>query len=529
MSYRTYANTNGFIVNPVGNGDFTTITAAMSAITSAGLTSATVYLFDNPATGGVYAESFTIPAGVTLCTMGGTTIPPNIAIQGTITMTATGRSMIYGIRILSQGGYGIVVAGNNACNLTLEHCNFIAVDTDFINITNTNSSSTVRCQYCIGNIASNLTLFNVTGNSALNFFYCRITSSNTTKASTCASTSNGLTIEFCTLFIPLNISSDFTILNSTINCSAQNTTAITYNGPVGASFENSYIGSGTATAIIINAPGIIGMDMCVIQSSNAVTISGTGSANISEISSPNSPTINITCTVNPNGQYAGTLTLKVPLPVTSGGTGIGSTTINQLLYSSASNTLAGLPTANNGVLVTNSVGVPSIGTTLPTNVQGNITSTGNLGNQKNTTRSCFLAYKSSTTTNATGDGTAYQIAFDTVSFDQNSNFSTPNFTAPVTGKYQFNWMIYLSNLTVADTIVSAYLSATSQRIYSVYNNGGVIITSGIYIHSGSALISMSAGDTASLNVAVSGSTKTVSVVGSGLTSGPTYFSGYLVC
>jgi hypothetical protein len=55
-----------------------------------------------------------------------------------------------------------------------------------------------------------------------------------------------------------------------------------------------------------------------------------------------------------------------------------TTTINQLLYSSAANTITGLTTANSGVLITSSGGVPSIGSTLPTAVQGNITQTGTI-------------------------------------------------------------------------------------------------------------------------------------------------------
>lgn len=53
-----------------------------------------------------------------------------------------------------------------------------------------------------------------------------------------------------------------------------------------------------------------------------------------------------------------------------------TTTVNQLLYSSAANTITGLATANNGVLVTDGSGVPSIGATLPTAVQDNITRLG---------------------------------------------------------------------------------------------------------------------------------------------------------
>ena len=48
----------------------------------------------------------------------------------------------------------------------------------------------------------------------------------------------------------------------------------------------------------------------------------------------------------------------------------GSTTINQILYSSANNTVVGLASANSGVLVTSATGVPSISSTLPVGVAG---------------------------------------------------------------------------------------------------------------------------------------------------------------
>lgn len=51
--------------------------------------------------------------------------------------------------------------------------------------------------------------------------------------------------------------------------------------------------------------------------------------------------------------------------VAGGGTGLTATTANEILYSSANNTIAGLATANNGVLATNGSGIPSI-TATPT-------------------------------------------------------------------------------------------------------------------------------------------------------------------
>lgn len=55
-----------------------------------------------------------------------------------------------------------------------------------------------------------------------------------------------------------------------------------------------------------------------------------------------------------------------------------TTTVNQLLYSSAANSVSGLATAVNGVLVTDGTGVPSISNDLPDATQDNITRTGTI-------------------------------------------------------------------------------------------------------------------------------------------------------
>ena len=55
-------------------------------------------------------------------------------------------------------------------------------------------------------------------------------------------------------------------------------------------------------------------------------------------------------------------------PVWSTATYPATTTVSQILYSSATNTIGGLATANSGLLVTSGTGVPSIGTDIPTAV-----------------------------------------------------------------------------------------------------------------------------------------------------------------
>jgi len=65
----------------------------------------------------------------------------------------------------------------------------------------------------------------------------------------------------------------------------------------------------------------------------------------------------------------GTITTGVwngtTIAVANGGTGLTSTTANQLLYSSSNNVIAGLATANNGLLITSPAGVPSISSVIP--------------------------------------------------------------------------------------------------------------------------------------------------------------------
>lgn len=65
-------------------------------------------------------------------------------------------------------------------------------------------------------------------------------------------------------------------------------------------------------------------------------------------------------------------------PAFSTATYLPTLVANELVYASATNTMAQLATANNGVLVTSGSGVPSIATTLPSAVQGNITAVGTI-------------------------------------------------------------------------------------------------------------------------------------------------------
>jgi hypothetical protein len=167
--------------------------------------------------------------------------------------------------------------------------------------------------------------------------------------------------------------------------------------------------------------------------------------------------------------------------------------------------------------------VLSQGTTLGTN---NVMSVATSGEINYPLQPAFLAYKSSTSTNVTGDGTVYTIICDTEIFDQNSDYnnSTGIFTAPVTGRYEFN----LACLTVGGSTLTNFSTLrlnTSNRLYASYM---CIPFAGSLYSSFSVIADMDANDTAQMDISANDTGgKIVDVYGDSTVT--TFFSGNLVC
>ena len=102
------------------------------------------------------------------------------------------------------------------------------------------------------------------------------------------------------------------------------------------------------------------------------------------------------------------------------------------------------------------------------------------------------AFNSSSDTGATGDGTAATVDFNTEVYDQNADFASYTFTAPITGRYQVNanvrWYGTTANTYVQLRIVSSNRDwfTYADDIQGGQDNDTVMI---------SALIDMDAADT----------------------------------
>ena len=204
--------------------------------------------------------------------------------------------------------------------------------------------------------------------------------------------------------------------------------------------------------------------------------------------------------------------------------GVGTTvTLHYCLVSSANaNAIAGSGTLSYTDIVFNSVAA----------IQGTVTQTGSsqMHRPSITTSSlqpAFLATHSVAQDNVTGNSTEVTVNFTTEVFDQNANYDGTNlFTAPFTGRYQFN-----SSLTINDaaTSTSAYTFVnTSNRAYvgasTVPSPLGAVNT---YQLSTSCLADMDAADTANIRTSAGGMAGNTADLPAAVSN--TWFSGFLVC
>lgn len=168
------------------------------------------------------------------------------------------------------------------------------------------------------------------------------------------------------------------------------------------------------------------------------------------------------------------------------------------------------------------------GTSLVTSSAAKIDSSNRM---TNSSQPAFLARLGTTDSNVTGDGTKFRIGSGnalTVIFDQGSNFNTNGtFTAPIAGRYLFIGLVRLDNIGASHTAVFVQIITTSLNYSCPIVNPAAMqsVGSGFALNI-SVIANMAASDTATLNVEVLNSTKTVNVTGS---AGDTSFAGYLIC
>lgn len=147
----------------------------------------------------------------------------------------------------------------------------------------------------------------------------------------------------------------------------------------------------------------------------------------------------------------------------------------------------------------------------------------------------FLGYLGSPLLNWTGNATGGVIPFDTANFGDPSYFQTSAgagqglFTAPKAGKYLFNAGTCVQNLLNTHVEMHTWFVVNGvSYIFSQGENPFVISTPTGTRLNATAIIQLNKGDTVGSATTVAGGTKTVSVLGTTLQLGATWFSGTLL-
>lgn len=140
----------------------------------------------------------------------------------------------------------------------------------------------------------------------------------------------------------------------------------------------------------------------------------------------------------------------------------------------------------------------------------------------------FLARTSSDTTNIAVSSTNV-IVFNTEVFDQGSDFNTSDgkFTAPVTGKYQLNAMVYLQEIPLNAGYLYVQLATSNNAFFTIIDLDPYDAELTYQSFNISALADMDASDTASVIVYAQGGSTTIDIDGG--SENNTSFSGFLAC
>ena len=153
------------------------------------------------------------------------------------------------------------------------------------------------------------------------------------------------------------------------------------------------------------------------------------------------------------------------------------------------------------------------------------------GEVTKTLQPTFLVIPTADLTNmGTGNTT---VAWDGEIFDVGSNFSSNTFTAPVTGKYQFNVSFYLANLDIDTTLFDVNMMASNRIQRLMARNIAKDFTAdstNLSSINASTLLDMDANDTVYVRIDITGGGGVIHLNGTAPASEfYTNWSGALIC
>ena len=305
---------------------------------------------------------------------------------------------------------------------------------------------------------------------------------------------------------------------------------------------------GSDEDILVSVDGVIQEPSVAYAVSNGTTLTFTGAPSsnsgnnifvyylfrtVGTVSHPSNNALEAT-----SGTFTGDLTVDtntLKVDSTNNRVGIGTTSPTQLLQVESSTNsaevqvrLRGLTSSGGGRSAV--IGFDPSSTTSSENHtfigdgSSKFLKVDNAGHVTMPSQPAFMATKSSIQSNI-AINSIVQITFDGERFDQNGDFSSSTFTAPVTGRYQFNVVTTLAELD-QDSAYIEFKLETSNVTYTnpIVDPDGFDQDLPYFTISTSYLVDMDANDTAKASLYIpNGSAQT------DVRAGQSFFSGYLAC
>jgi hypothetical protein len=411
---------------------------------------------------GTYTENITLKAGVNLTAYDCDATTPNVTIVGTSTATFAGTCSISGIRLQTNGSFFLAVTGASSTHMDLTGCYLNCTNNTGISFTSSVSSSAISLTSCRGNLA-------------------------TTGITCWDKTSPGaINLHYCELG---NTGNSITASSNSVGSVGIYYSSLAF--PLAPTSTGSYtLGfcQGSTAATNVTFLSLTGTSLGVL---NGCTIAS-GTASPVSVGAGCSLQVDSTSFSSSNASVV---------------TGAGTTTLTRCS-------------------IIGGTGLVTSTTLTPAYLQYGII--------RSTTQPAFLATHTVAQDNVTGAGATVTVNFTTEVFDQGtppgSYDGINTFTAQATGRYFFSYSVQFAGLTAGHNNAFTSLVATSRTLSSNTMNIGSIrtgsgVTNVVTLHN-SCFVDMNAGDTAIVQVNVSGGTPVVDLV-----ANPeyTWFSGHLVC
>ena len=140
-----------------------------------------------------------------------------------------------------------------------------------------------------------------------------------------------------------------------------------------------------------------------------------------------------------------------------------------------------------------------------------------------------LVHNDTPDNNVTGTGTSATVDFNVEIFDQNADFASDTFTAPVTGRYFVQTVIDMRGLTIAadQALLSIVTSNRTIQVVLLINGGAADWPFTAHMLNGSAIVDMDAADTLTITVSITGEATDVADISGGSTMA-TFLSVFLL-